>query len=65
MLCFFISRIAKGRYYFTIPISLLAYEAAICALCSILSASCTRFAVWMPKKMYRISVNYVRALYPH
>ncbi|MCQ2172786.1 MAG: hypothetical protein MJZ17_08570 [Bacteroidales bacterium] len=31
-------------------------------LCSILSASCTTFAVWMPKKMYRISVSFVRAL---
>ena len=31
-------------------------------LCSILSASCTTFAVWMTKKMYRISVNFVRAL---
>ena len=29
---------------------------------SILSASCTTFAVWMPKKMYRISVRFVRAL---
>ena len=37
-------------------------DAASCALCSILSASCTTFAVWMPKKMYRISVNFVRAL---
>ena len=37
-------------------------EAAICAPCSILSVSCTTFAVWMPKKMYRISVNFVRAL---
>ena len=36
-------------------------EAASCALCSILSASCTMFAVWMPKKMYRISVNLARA----
>ena len=32
------------------------------ALCSILSASWTTFAVWMPKKMYRISVRFVRAL---
>ena len=55
MLCFFISRIAKGRYYFTIPISLMVYEAA----------SCTTFAVCMPKKMYRISVSFVRALYTH
>ena len=31
-------------------------------LCSILSASCTTFAVCMPKKIYRISVNFVRAL---
>ena len=37
-------------------------DAASCALCSILSASRTTFAVWMPKKMYRISVNFVRAL---
>ena len=37
-------------------------EAANCALCSILSASCNTFAVWMPKKMYRIYVNFVRAL---
>ena len=37
-------------------------DAANCALCSILSASCTTFAVWMPKKMYRISVSFVRAL---
>ena len=40
-------------------------EAASCALCSILSASCTTFAVCMSKKMYRISVSFVRALYPH
>ena len=32
------------------------------ALCSILSARCTTFAVWMPKKMYRISVRFVLAL---
>ena len=32
------------------------------ALCSILSARCTTFAVWMPKKMYRISVRFVPAL---
>ena len=32
------------------------------ALCSILSASWTTFAVWMPKKMYRISVRFVLAL---
>ena len=32
------------------------------ALCSILSASCTTFAVWMPKKMYRTSVRFVLAL---
>ena len=25
------------------------------------AAICTTFAVWMPKKMYRISVNFVRA----
>ena len=31
-------------------------------LCSILSASLTPFAVWMPKKMYRISVRFVLAL---
>ena len=31
-------------------------------LCSILSASLTTFAVWMPKKMYRISVRFVLAL---
>ena len=37
-------------------------EAASCALCSILSASCTSFAVWMPKKMNGISVSFVRAL---
>ena len=37
-------------------------EAASCVLCSILSASCTTFAVWMPKKIYRISVCFVRAL---
>ena len=35
---------------------------ASCVLCSILSASCTTFAVCMPKKLYRIYVNFVRAL---
>ena len=40
----------------------LFQASASCALCSILSASCTTFAVWVPKKMYRISVNFVRAL---
>lgn len=34
-------------------------------LCSILSASLTTFAVWMPKKMYRISVRFVLVLKPH
>ena len=31
-------------------------------LCSILSASLTTFDVWMPKKMYRISVRFVLTL---
>lgn len=31
-------------------------------LCSILSANCTTFTMWMPKKMYRISVRFVLAL---
>ena len=35
-------------------------EAASCGLCSTLSASCTTFAVWMPKKMYRISFRQLR-----
>ena len=35
-------------------------DAASCALCSILSASCTKFSVWMPKKKFRISVSYSR-----
>ena len=37
--------------------------AASASCCSIsLSASSTAFAVWMPKKMYRISVSFFRAL---
>ncbi len=34
-------------------------------LCSILSASLTTFAVWMPKKIYRISARFVLALNHH
>ncbi len=38
------------------------HRTASCAICSILSTSCTTFAVWMPKKTYRISISFVRAL---
>ena len=33
-------------------------DAASCALCSILSASCNTFDVWMPQKKYRIKIRY-------
>ncbi len=35
------------------------------ALCSILSASLATFAVWMPKKIYRISARFVLAIHHH
>ena len=45
-----------------ISMCMFSFQAsASCAICSILPTICNTFAVWMPNKMYRISVSFVRA----
>ena len=46
---------SSGENSVSEPFERLNYAASACCRSINLSASCTTFAVWMPKKMYRIS----------
>ena len=53
---------SSGKNSVSEPFERLNYAASACCRSINLSASSTAFAVWMPKKMYRISVSFLLAL---
>ena len=53
---------SSGENSVSEPFERLNYAASACCRPINLSASSTAFAVWMPKKMYRISVSFFLAL---